>query len=242
MTIEICIPAFNEERIIAEAARAVGNVLQAAGKAALVTVSDNASTDATASIARGIKGVSVLFVPIRGKGAAVIAAARRSEADIFGFIDADLSADPANIPLLLSLLEGGACDIAIGSRLVDTHTVQRGMMRTVLSRMFNVVRKLIVGIRVEDTQCGLKLMNARGKAVLARCSETGWFFDMEFLARAEAADLRIKEVPIGWDEHRMPWRASKLKYVRDSIGALFAMLRIRSNLGVRSAAIEAVHK
>jgi len=227
MSIELCIPAYNEEGIIAEAARAVLQVFRGAGKEALVTVADNASTDGTVRAAKSVPGVSVLSVPVRGKGAAVIVTAQNSKADMFGFIDADLSADPEDIIPLLSLVEEGECDIAVGSRLIDAAAVNRGAFRTVSSRVFNMLRKSILGIGVEDTQCGLKLMNARGRAVLAACKETGWFFDIEFLFRAERAGLRICEVPVHWNEHHFADRASKLRLLRDGFGALAAMMRIR---------------
>lgn len=227
MKIEICIPAFNEERIISESVNAVARIFREAGREALITVSDNASTDRTASIARSIKGVSVLSTSIQGKGAAVVAVARRSSADFFGFIDADLSVDPTEIISFLSLLERDSCDIVIGSRLIDKTIVDRGMLRTFLSKMFNALRKIIVGVKAEDTQCGLKLMNARGREVLAECLEKGWFFDMEFLVRAERAGMRIQEVPIHWREHRFIGRDSKLNLFRDCIGAFHAMFRIR---------------
>jgi len=230
MNIELCIPAFNEERIIASAARAVVRVLRGANKNASVTVADNASTDATAEIARSVVGVSVLSIPVRGKGAAVVEAARRSSADVFGFLDADLSADTADIITLLTLVEKGACDIAIGSRLLDTGLVDRGKFRTLGSKLFNLVRKVLLGIAVQDTQCGLKVMNARGREVLARCAEQGWFFDIEFLARAERAGLRISEVPIRWREQRFAGRESKLHLFRDGVMAIAAMLRIRRQI------------
>ncbi|MDO8553008.1 MAG: glycosyltransferase [bacterium] len=229
MAIEICIPAYNEERIIAESAGAVLRVLQKTGEDVAVIVADNDSTDGTASAAKGIPGVSVLSIPIRGKGAAVAAAARHSGADFFGFIDADLSADPEDILNLLPLVEKSGFDIAIGSRLIETTMVKRGAFRTLSSKAFNILRKMIVGVRsVEDTQCGLKIMNARGRKILAGCTEKGWFLDMEFLARAERAGLSIKEVPVHWNEHRFEDRKSKLVLLRDSVGALRAMFRIRN--------------
>ena len=230
MDFEICIPAYNEESIIAEAARTVVDLLRTHGKRAIVTVVDSASTDKTAERARAVTGVSVLPVSIRGKGAAVVAAANSARAPFFGFIDADLSADPADIIELLAILERNDADVVIGSRLIDTSIIQRGIIRTVLSRGFNMVRRWLVGIDMHDTQCGLKLMNVRGREQLAMCKETGWFFDMEFLVRAERRGLRIQEVPVHWDEARFPARASKLSHVRDSIGAVAAMMRIRRHL------------
>ncbi len=230
MKIEICIPAFNEAAIIAESSREVVHVFHESGKDAKVTVIDNASTDDTARVAGAIEGVSVLKVPARGKGAAVIGAARQSSADIFGFIDADLSVSPEEAPPLIALIESDACDIAIGSRLVDPAMVNRGIFRGISSKVFNAIRKRLIGIQVRDTQCGLKLMNERGREVLARCEETGWFFDVEFLARAEHAGLRIREVPVRWHEYRFPGRRSKLKFARDTLKGIQAMFRIRKRL------------
>jgi len=233
MKIDLCIPAFNEEAIIAEVTRELSRVLSNIPETNFViTVANNKSTDHTALRARETPGVCVLEVPIRGKGAAVIAAARASTAEVFGFIDADLSADPRDISTLLAPLRSGEYDIAIGSRLVDTSVVKRESLRTFGSRMFNLLRKIALGISVQDTQCGLKFMNVRGKNVLALCKETGWFFDMEFLARAERANLSIIELPIRWDEHRFADRKSKLNLIRDGFATLGALLRIRRNIGI----------
>ena len=227
MKIDICIPAWNEEQIIVEAVESVRNVLRNVFSTEFcIIVADNGSTDETSSRVKKCTGVSVLSVPRHGKGTAVVAAAQVSTADIFGFIDADLSADPSDILKLLAPLLRDECDISIGSRLMDTSMVKRERIRTFLSRLFNKMRKAILGISVLDTQCGLKLMNSKGRDALAHCKERGWFFDMEFLARAERAHLRIVEIPVNWNEHRFAGRKSKLNMVRDGFGALIAFARI----------------
>ena len=228
MRIDICIPAYNEEPIIERAVVAVRNTL-APFPDARVVVAANGCTDETEAKAKA-SGAAVMRVATRGKGAAVIAAAKESTADIFGFIDADLSADPQDIPTLLQPLIREECDIVIGSRLTDETTVRRAYFRTASSRLFNALRRMLIGVHVTDSQCGLKLMDPKGRAVLARCTETGWFFDMEFLARAERAGLRVRELRVHWDEHRFPERVSKLNMFRDGFGALRAMLRIQRKL------------
>lgn len=228
MKIDICIPAYNEEAIIAESTRSIRDALSESTHEFSIIVADNRSTDGTAMEARAA-GAHVLTVSTRGKGAAVVAAARESVADIFCFVDADLSADPKDVLALVEAIESGA-DIAVGSRLVDTRTVKRGSIRTALSRAFNRMRQIILGIEVQDTQCGMKVMNAKGRAVLAACAETGWFFDIEFLARAEREHLVTHEISINWDEHRFPERQSKLRIVRDGVAALFALARIHRTL------------
>lgn len=226
MKIDICIPAFNEETIIGESIRSIREALEGSPHEYSIIVANNGSTDATAQRAAGEAGTRVLSIATRGKGAAVVAAARESRADFFCFIDADLSADPADIPTFISFLIEDQYDIVVGSRLTDMTTVKRGWMRTASSQLFNVFRRMALGIHVKDTQCGLKIMNAHGREVLARCREIGWFFDMEFLMRAERLGLRVLEKPVHWDEHRFVDRKSKLSMLRDGLAVFPALFRI----------------
>lgn len=157
MRIDICIPAYNEEKIIAEAVYSVSEALSLIPNITWrVIVSENGSVDNTAQYAR-TAGAYVISTSESGKGGAIIAAARVSQADIFGFIDADLSADPTYIAILLKEIYKGA-DIAIGSRLLKKEETSRSIFRTVTSIMFNMLRKSLLGVRVSDAQCGLKLM------------------------------------------------------------------------------------
>ncbi len=234
---ELCIPAHNEAPIIRETLARTIAALEASGLTDWrIIVADNASSDGTADVARAYTDprVSVLHIDTKGKGAALLAAAKQSSADIFGFIDADLSAAPSDVAALVAIVSGGAADIAIGSRLRDRTLVHRSWLRTIPSLCFNWLRRLILGINVHDSQCGLKIMNVAGRKVLASCKETGWFLDLEFLARAERAGLTIREVPVHWEEERFEGRRSKL-LLRDSVGALVAMFRIRKSLPTNRA-------
>ncbi len=197
-----------------------------------IVVADNASTDETAKrvLSSGLPYVSVLSVPGKGKGRAIRAAALESQgADIFGFIDADLSADPAAIRNLIWHIERGY-DIAIGSRLLNRQGVRRGRLRTASSLLFNALRKSMLGIAVADSQCGLKLMNRKGIEILRHCKEDTWFLDIEFLACAQRRGMRVVEVPIQWDEHHYPDRVSKLSMVRDGASVLQAFMRIKNRM------------
>ncbi len=229
MRVDICVPAHNEAEIIGDAVRLLEASLSSLPHETRITVVSNGSTDDTAARAHAA-GANVLEIEAAGKGRSVVAAAQKSESEIFGFIDADLSADPSDIPALCTELESGAYDIVIGSRLLNTDVVDRAGLRTLSSRVFNALQRVILGISVRDTQCGLKLMNAKGRSVLRTCEESGWFFDLELLAKAEAKGLRVLEMPIHWNEYRFPGRKSKLSMIRDGYGALRAMLRIRSRL------------
>lgn len=148
----------------------------------------------------------------------------------FGFIDADLSADPDAIPGMLEKLLADEADLVIGSRLLNVKTTNRGWLRTVASKLFNGLTALMLGLKVKDAQCGLKLMNARGVAVLKQCQEPGWFLDIELLARARQQGLRILEVPVVWTEFRFPGRKSQIRHIQDGLEAIRAMWRVRRRL------------
>lgn len=234
MKLLLCIPAYNEEHVIVPTVETVARVLMDIPDISWhIVVADNASSDQTAAKVRslGRPDVSVLSIPGKGKGRAIRAAVQYADADVFGFIDADLSAHPNNIKDLLKAIESEA-DIAIGSRLLNPRAVTRGYLRTLSSKLFNVARKQLLGIRVADSQCGLKVMNRRGIKVLKMCREDTWFLDVELLARMQQRGLRIAELPISWDENHYEGRVSKLSVVRDGFGALQAFFRIRRNIRV----------
>ena len=229
MKLDIVLPAYNEEAIITDSVAEIIKKLTPFHVSYRIVVANNGSTDSTSEYARAA-GADVIEVPGKGKGRALAYAALYSEAEYLLFIDADLSASPSEIQTLWSIQETEGADIVIGSRLLKKTLVKRSLLRTLSSEVFNLLRSLILGIHVTDTQCGLKLMNEKGRMVLAECEETGWFIDMEFLARAEQKGLLIKEVPISWEEFRFPNRESKLNLLADGVQAIEAMFRIRSRL------------
>lgn len=232
MKIDLCVPAYNEAPIIADALQTIQRslpVLQ--GVSWHIIVADNASTDGTGDVVRSLAlpDVSVLSIPIKGKGAAIVAAAAQSQGDAFGFIDADLSANPSSFADLLAAILAGS-DIAVGSRLMRGAAVHRTGLRTFSSEVFNYIRRLLLGITVQDISCGLKLTNKQGRDLLLRCTELGWFLDVEWLALAQHSRLRITEVPIEWVEQYYPNRKSKLRVVRDGLKAFAAFARIRARI------------
>lgn len=229
MRIDVVVPAYNEEEVIEASIRELEEALVTFPLQHRIIVADNGSTDATAACALRA-GAEVLTVSKRGKGAALTCAARASDAPLFAFIDADLSAHPRELVHFYAVMMEKDADIVIGSRLISAEGINRSALRTFSSLVFNLLRRFILGISVADTQCGLKLMNERGRDILRECEETGWFVDMELLAKAERAGLVIIELPVAWEEFRYKGRVAKLNVVRDGIVAIGAMVRIRNRL------------
>ena len=104
-----------------------------------VIVVDNASTDATAAVARQFDSpampVRVVRCERRGKGAAVRAGVAATTADAVGFMDADGATDLAALADAVLLLDSGA-DVAIGSRAVPgSVTIERHSRVRALGRV-----------------------------------------------------------------------------------------------------------
>lgn len=256
--LHLVIPTRNEAPYIQSAIQRLARSLGDLKTDWQIIVADNGSTDGTSEAVEELRiknyelrdKVDVINCPMEGKGTAIRYAVEhlpsavdatpvtledamdaRYAMDVrFGFIDADLSADPDAIPGMLEKLLADEADMVIGSRLLNIKTTNRGWLRTFTSKLFNAGADLILGINVKDAQCGLKLMNARGVEVLKQCQEAGWFLDIELLARARQQGLRILEVPVVWTEFRFPGRKSQIRHIQDGLEAVRAMRRVRRRL------------
>ncbi|MEY3783975.1 MAG: hypothetical protein RLZZ230_297 [Candidatus Parcubacteria bacterium] len=87
MEISLVIPAYNEEKFIGACLDSV--IKNSAGKLKEIIVVDNASTDATATIARSRLGVRVVYEGRKGTGNARQTGAEQATDDIVAYLDAD---------------------------------------------------------------------------------------------------------------------------------------------------------
>lgn len=234
VTFSVIIPAHNEEPIIVQSVLQLARAFEKDGRFDwTIYVVDNASTDRTSVAVRDIghSRIRLLRVDEKGKGIAIRQGFAAAKASILAFTDADLSIEPEELLQAALLVRDGLADIVIGSRLLPgSISTGREWWRIATSTAFHHLATLLVGTNASDTQCPLKVMGERGKAIMLATSEQTWFFDLEFLAFAEQEGLSIKEYPVTWVEHRYPLRRSKLSTIRDGIGAFIPMLRIRKRL------------
>ena len=202
-TLEVVIPVFNEERDLAASVLRVREHLATLPWSFQVTIADNASTDATAVIARRLDhtydDVRVVHLAEKGRGRALKRVWGASDADVLVYMDVDLSTDlNALLPLVAPLISGHS-DLAIGTRLRHGSRVARGPKRELISRGYNLLLKGTLRARFSDAQCGFKAIRADvARAVLPLVEDDAWFFDTELLVLAERAGLRIHEVPVDW--------------------------------------------
>ncbi len=204
--VEIAIPVYNERASLeASVSRLHEFITTRLPVRCSIVIVDNASTDGTWQIARRLSerlaGVRAIRLEEKGRGRALRRAWSRSESAVVAYMDVDLSTDlSALLPLVAPLLSGHS-DLAIGTRLTRASRVRRSLKREVISRTYNLLLHVFLGVRFSDAQCGFKAVRADEAARLLPLIENeNWFFDTEMLVLAERAGMRIHEVPVDWEE------------------------------------------
>jgi glycosyltransferase involved in cell wall biosynthesis len=202
--VEIVIPVHNERDALQRSVRTLHRYLcETFSFAFRITIADNASTDATLDVARALAdeldSVEVLYLDRKGRGHALRAAWRRSDAAVLAYMDVDLSTDLSALAELLQPLLQGRGDLAIGSRLAPGAQVTRGLKREVISRSYNLLLRALLGVGFSDAQCGFKAGRREViQALLDDVEDESWFFDSELLYLAQRRKLAIHEVPVRW--------------------------------------------
>jgi glycosyltransferase involved in cell wall biosynthesis len=204
--VEIVIPVHNEQQVLeANVRRLHRHLLREFTFTFQITIADNASADATLEVARrlarDLPEITVLHLDRKGRGRALRAAWSRSEADVVAYMDVDLSTDLAALEdLLLPLLQARG-DITIGSRLAPGARVTRGMRRELISRAYNLLLHMLLGVGFSDAQCGFKAARREViDALLDDVEDESWFFDTELLYLAQRRKFAIREIPVRWIE------------------------------------------
>ena len=204
----VVIPTYNARAFIEQTAARLRAFLHSNPRFRVLFVCDGC-TDGTVERlhnAIGLDAPSMVveeYLDNRGKGFALKRGLSLARTPYLFFLDADLAYGPEESLKLLVLLEAGA-SLAVVNRAdprsefimspCDFPTIY---MRHLMSRAFNWWLRQVLPIRILDTQAGLKgLTGAAWAAVAGAMRSDGFFFDVELLARVEAAGLPVAQTPV----------------------------------------------
>ncbi len=232
ITYSIVIPAYNEgERLGATLEKVLAYVRAQGWNAEVeVIVVNDGSRDNTAALVRGFAEKNPMLRLVenpgnRGKGYAVRNGMLNARGEVVVFSDADLSSPIEEMPKLLAALAAGA-DIAIGSRWLRTElqTRRQSLHRQLFGRVFNLLLRIILGLRFTDTQCGFKAFTRRAaQTILPLQRIERWGFDPEILFLARKFGFRVEEVPVLWGHSG----GTRIHPLVDGARMFEEMLRIR---------------
>ncbi len=196
--ISIIMPAYNEAECIAKSIAVAMDQFETVHRDFEIIIVDDGSTDETRRMAEDVYDKRVKIVGYeqnKGKGYALKRGFDFATGEFSLLVDSDLEIHARDLDSLVRELE--TSDLVIGSKRHPLSTVVTPTVRKFLSLGFNVLERLLTGVKVSDTQSGLK--GARSTAlygILPLLSVKKYAFDAELLTVASLANLRIKEQPV----------------------------------------------
>jgi len=200
----VVIPFFNEEAAIPDLLNEVLEVMDGLGRSYECLCIDDGSRDRTLERIEAVADRpdspvrAIRFPEHRGQGAALYRGLREAAGEIVITLDGDGQNHPADIPLLLDLLE--TSDLVCGIRAER----QDSWLRRSMSRVANSVRGWLLRDGVHDAGCALKVMRREVVESLIPLKTLYSFIP----AMAAAAGFRIAETPV---RHR-PRHGGKTSY------------------------------
>jgi dolichyl-phosphate beta-glucosyltransferase len=231
----IVVPAFNESSRLGASLDKIRSYADSKPFSLEVIVVDDGSGDQTpelaAEFATRFPALRVLRnKQNRGKGYSVRRGALEARGTFIAFTDADLSAPIEEVDQLLRALESNGADAAVGSRALKRELVgvHQPWFREFGGRLFNLLVRLFTGLKLRDTQCGLKLFRRTTTRRAFECQRfEGFGFDPELLFLIERLGGRVVEVPVRWNDNP----ATKVHFLRDASRMALELMLLRWRWG-----------
>jgi glycosyltransferase involved in cell wall biosynthesis len=226
-TLSVVIPAYNEEKGIADIIYRVLAVKDDLAKAGIgkmeLLVVDDGSRDQTAQVistlAGEVNGLRLVRHPKnKGYGAALKTGFAQSTGELIGFLDADGTYPPEYFPQLCKAALNG-CDLVIGSRMAGAES-EMPITRRIGNLFFANLLSLLGRQHITDSASGMRVFK---REVLERIYPLpdGLNLTPVMSARAIHEGITMQEVPIPYSERV---GRSKLSVVRDGSIFLRSML------------------
>ena len=193
-TLSLVIPAYNESAVIAQAIVQAEAALGKLFAEFEILVVDDGSSDTTATIVRRCLPTALHIRLLkhsenRGYGAALRTGFEAARFDLVAFTDADCQFDLLDLGPMTRLAE--SVPIVAGYR----HDRKDSWRRRFYSRGYNVLARAVLGTRVRDCDCALKVFRREALAKLLPESR-GFFVNAEMLTRARLLGIEVAELSV----------------------------------------------
>lgn len=200
--ISVIIPAFRQEKTIENNLLHIKNVMDQLRYAYEIILVVDGRVDRTFENAQKVKTPNIKVVGYKhnhGKGFAIRYGMILAKGDVVGFIDSGMDLNPNGLSMLLEHFEWYNADIIIGSK---RHPVSKVVNYTLTRRLISFLSQIFItvlfGLRVRDTQVGIKFFRKEViEKVMSRLLVKKFAFDIEILTVAYSLGYkRIFEAPI----------------------------------------------
>ena len=210
--ISIIIPGYNEELVVENTINSVEKVLGAMQSPYEILIVDDGSTDRTTKIIKrllkskkhpNLRLVSYKDGPSRRENLAK--SFRLLKGSHIILLDMDLSMDLKHLKEMLHWLQHGY-DIVIPNRYHSKSDLKRNPKRYMISKAYNSFIRLLFRTGLKDNICGFKAFQKKAidtllkDAGIDKSRTRSVFWDTELLIHAIRRGMKIKEIPVHWEE------------------------------------------
>lgn len=222
----VVMPVYNEgERIYRNLIETVTQIEKFCPSFMIIAVNDGSIDESKQEIERAsaadgrIKFIS--YDDNKGKGYAVRRGMLAAKSEYVAFLDSDLEIPPYLLEGYLRKAEEEDADVVIGSKMHKDSKIEYPFLRKVMSYGYYYFMKLLFGLKVKDTQTGIKLFRTTKAVPVLKAMRTSRFsFDIELLAISAKLNYKILEMPVVVNFSRNKANRSRIR-----IRSIFEMIR-----------------
>ncbi len=232
MRVSVCIPMYNENRVIAQTAKTLSDYMSSHFEDYEILFCDDGSSDGCGDTVRALALPNVRvegYGTNKGKGYAVRHAMLKATGDVRMFTDADLAYGTDVIERVVDeFRKHEGTHLVIGSRNLKKDGYEGyTFIRRVASRVYIRVLCTVGGFKLSDSQCGCKAFSKEAaERIFPRCEVNGFAFDFEAILWAVKMNMQIREIPVRVINHG----ESKVRVIRDTWKMLGDLRKMRKRI------------
>ncbi len=194
-TLSIILPCYNPgAEWVAHVLSATYTIEQKLGSVELIVVNDGSiKPDLLHELRAAYSKPELKLINLKkntGKGYALRQGVAEASGNLIIYTDIDFPYKVESFMEIYRLLKGNQVDVAIGVR-GDEYYKHLSASRIRISKFLRLLIKTLLRLPTDDTQCGLKGFNLKGRKVFLQTTINRYLFDLEFIFLAAQENLTI---------------------------------------------------
>jgi glycosyltransferase involved in cell wall biosynthesis len=198
--LSVVVPLYNEEENVVDTAQRITRVIEPLNISWELILVDDGSTDGTRNLIEALAENQphvrfISYQPNRGRGRALRTGFATALGKYIISTDADLSYDPAYMPIMIEILDRSEADMILASPYMPGGCTQGvPLIRLWISRIGNWILRHSLPAKINTVTCVFRAYR-REVLNLMELESDGKEIHLEILSKALAVGWEIKEIP-----------------------------------------------